>query len=447
MEDMASLWSYQQTIDEMRQQLVYTSLELEKMKVQMSEEMMKNKEYVKQLIQFLKMVCQERDEAKDQLHKLLNKFDNNPPIMMMKSTKANSSITDQSNSLSETYNYQSHYSSPVESFFDTVSSPELEFSNINIADSNPVAYDNCVTHLSPKVDKASLVIESFVKGKTLPQQGKLLQSVLEAGPLLQTLLVSGQLPQWRNPPQLSPFNIPSVSFKGCVSDVSNQNLGANLSYPASTSQPYFDMSCGSSQMNSMSSPNSTPGIGPLHWDPLLIVSVGIVCFIFLLFSYFKIIQTRCCRFLSVHFYRNPIQRRQLNDHILEDHDSQLQSRGLDSYIMHSLPITQFKKNDEQTTRPNNSDCAVCLGEFQEGEWLKHLPYCSHVFHVACIDTWFQIHSSCPLCRSNVFSVKMQQGHSITMNTLLETLRREDFNRERSVHNEDIRSQILQNHSF
>lgn len=216
----------------MRQKLLYTNLELEKLKVQMSEEMMKNKEYVKQLIQLLKMVCQERDEAKHQLQKLV-----------MKSTKANSSsITDQSNSLSETYNYQSHYSSPVESFFDTVSSSELEFSNMNMADSNPVAaYDNCV---APKLDKASLVIESFVKGKTLPQQGKLLQAVLESGPLLQTLLVSGQLPQWRNPPQLAPFNVPPVSIKGCGSDVANQNLGANFNY--------FDMSCGSSQMVSTS---------------------------------------------------------------------------------------------------------------------------------------------------------------------------------------------------
>ncbi|XP_055834717.1 uncharacterized protein LOC129903238 [Solanum dulcamara] len=244
MEEMASLWCYQETMDEMRQNLLYTSLELEKLKLQMSEEMMKNKEYVKQLIQFLKMVCQERDEAKDQLQKLLNKLDSNPPIVMMKSTKANSSITDQSNSLSETYNYQSHYSSPIESFFDTVSSPDLEFSNMNMADSNPVAYDNCVTQLAPKVDKASLVIDSFVKGKTLPQQGKLLQAVLESGPLLQTLLVSGQLPQWRNPPQLTLFNIPQVSIKGCVSDSANQNLGANLSY--------FDMSCGSSQMMSTS---------------------------------------------------------------------------------------------------------------------------------------------------------------------------------------------------
>ncbi|CAN4121045.1 unnamed protein product [Withania somnifera] len=196
----------------------------------------------------------------------------------------------------------------------------------------------------------------------------------------------------------------------------------------------------------MSSPNSSPGVGSSRWDPLLIVSVGVICLILLLFSYFKIVQARCCGFLSVHFYINPNQRRQLNEQIPEDPDSQLQSRGLDSYIMHSLPITRFKKNDEQTARPNNSDCAVCLGEFQDGEWLKHLPYCSHVFHVACIDTWFQIHSSCPLCRSNVFSIKMQQGHSITMNSVLETLRREDFNHERSLYYEDIRSQIIQNYS-
>lgn len=195
----------------------------------------------------------------------------------------------------------------------------------------------------------------------------------------------------------------------------------------------------------MSSPNSSPGIGPSRWDPLLIASVGVICLILLLFSYLKIIQTHCCGYLSARLYRNPTQRRHINEQILDDTDSQIQSRRLDSYIMHSLPITQFKKDDQQTTRPNNADCAVCLGEFVDGEWLKHLPYCSHVFHVACIDTWFQIHSSCPLCRSNVFSVKMQQGHSISMYTLLETLRREDFNHERSVHNEDIRSQILHNH--
>lgn len=45
-------------------------------------------------------------------------------------------------------------------------------------------------------------------------------------------------------------------------------------------------------------------------------------------------------------------------------------------------------------------CAVCLGEFEEGEELRKFPECMHCFHVACIDTWLCSHSSCPVCRSN-----------------------------------------------
>ncbi|XP_016514301.1 uncharacterized protein LOC107831089 [Nicotiana tabacum] len=247
MEEMASLLYYQENIDEMKQKLMYTNLELENLKVEKSEEMRKNKEYVKQLMQLLNMVCQERDEAKDHLQKLLNNLshvqvDNSP---YLKAKKANSSITE-SNSLSETHNNRSHNSSLVDAFNDAVSSPE--FSNNNMADSNPVAYDcnvrfsdNCV----PKVDEATLVIDNLVKGKTLPQKGKLLKSVIEAGPLLQTLLVSGQLPQWRNPPQLKSFTIPPVSIKGFEAEI------ANLSYSVSRSL-CSQMSYGSQQMLSTS---------------------------------------------------------------------------------------------------------------------------------------------------------------------------------------------------
>ncbi|EFJ19341.1 hypothetical protein SELMODRAFT_39719, partial [Selaginella moellendorffii] len=50
----------------------------------------------------------------------------------------------------------------------------------------------------------------------------------------------------------------------------------------------------------------------------------------------------------------------------------------------------------------SSDCAVCLGDFQEGEDVKILPKCGHGFHVECIDTWLSIHSNvCPLCRAQV----------------------------------------------
>ncbi|KAI9124624.1 hypothetical protein K1719_004546 [Acacia pycnantha] len=44
------------------------------------------------------------------------------------------------------------------------------------------------------------------KKKGLPEKGKLLKAVIEAGPLLQTLLMAGgPLPQWQHPPPLLHF--------------------------------------------------------------------------------------------------------------------------------------------------------------------------------------------------------------------------------------------------
>ncbi|GJM98544.1 hypothetical protein PR202_ga15568 [Eleusine coracana subsp. coracana] len=50
------------------------------------------------------------------------------------------------------------------------------------------------------------------------------------------------------------------------------------------------------------------------------------------------------------------------------------------------------------------DCAVCLGEFSDGELVRLLPRCAHPFHASCIDTWLRAHVNCPLCRSPVVVV-------------------------------------------
>lgn len=44
-------------------------------------------------------------------------------------------------------------------------------------------------------------------------------------------------------------------------------------------------------------------------------------------------------------------------------------------------------------------CSVCLEAFRSHAFVKEMPRCLHVFHVACLDRWLIHHNSCPLCRS------------------------------------------------
>ncbi|KAL2328534.1 hypothetical protein Fmac_021961 [Flemingia macrophylla] len=65
-----------------------------------------------------------------------------------------------------------------------------------------------------------------------------------------------------------------------------------------------------------------------------------------------------------------------------------QSRGCEA--AKSLPVVAH--------RGEAAECAICLEEAGEGEAVKVIPYCGHVFHPQCIDTWLESHVSCPVCR-------------------------------------------------
>ncbi|GJT78191.1 DNA polymerase V [Tanacetum coccineum] len=280
MDELSSVWPYHENIDELKQKLLYKTLELEAVKADTNEEIKRNSESMKQMLQLLKVACQERDEARDQLQKLLNKIvmpsndqqtfnatnwltpncfvgDQHHQGPLMIPTKANSSITE-SNSLSDAYN---HSSSPVESLFDPIPSPK--FSNINVE--TPYVQDytqiggfsnslNGSSNMS-KVDEATMVMEHMIKGKTLPQKGNLTQAILEAGPLLQTIMVGGPLPRWRNPPPIQTFNIPQMAVGvDQVTSAQRQSVGNPnkfLNSPMTMlkqSQPYAEMACSSQMM-------------------------------------------------------------------------------------------------------------------------------------------------------------------------------------------------------
>ncbi|XP_058772624.1 RING-H2 finger protein ATL51-like [Vicia villosa] len=75
-----------------------------------------------------------------------------------------------------------------------------------------------------------------------------------------------------------------------------------------------------------------------------------------------------------------------------------------SSIVHLIPTHKYHKRNKVDVVSDDDEggttaCAVCLGDFEEGEELKTMPECLHSFHVPCIDMWLHSHSSCPVCRA------------------------------------------------
>ncbi|KAM3245303.1 hypothetical protein ACQJBY_056554 [Aegilops geniculata] len=80
--------------------------------------------------------------------------------------------------------------------------------------------------------------------------------------------------------------------------------------------------------------------------------------------------------------------------------------GLGEPAIRALPAFRYTK---AATGGDASECAVCLGEFQEGERVRLLPGCLHVFHAECIDTWLQGCANCPLCRAAITGTTGKQA--------------------------------------
>jgi hypothetical protein len=135
----------------------------------------------------------------------------------------------------------SHGSPPVDSFFETVSSPEFSNTNMghlkyhqnqqNLVQVQDLNHLMGFTQKPVSVDRGTSVIDSLAKGRVLPQKGKLLQAVIEAGPLLQNILLAGPLPTWRNPPLLQDIKVPPFNIKDYAN--STNNAAAKIIEPVS----------------------------------------------------------------------------------------------------------------------------------------------------------------------------------------------------------------------
>ncbi|CAL5035743.1 unnamed protein product [Urochloa decumbens] len=80
--------------------------------------------------------------------------------------------------------------------------------------------------------------------RRLPEKGRLVEAVVSAGPLLQTLLLAGPLPRWRHPPPAAPADIPPFTPGGRQSPLKTDGSNSFSSASAGSSSPESNCSGG-----------------------------------------------------------------------------------------------------------------------------------------------------------------------------------------------------------
>ncbi|XP_070037008.1 RING-H2 finger protein ATL51-like [Nicotiana tomentosiformis] len=125
--------------------------------------------------------------------------------------------------------------------------------------------------------------------------------------------------------------------------------------------------------------------------PLLISMLGIVCTALALVIYHFILLRFCIRRRRSHI-RNNIGQSFHEPHL---------TIGIEQKIIESIPLLVYSISKQDLFRVDQNECAVCLGELEEGEMVRFLPNCRHIFHVTCIDKWLIGHVNCPICRSPI----------------------------------------------
>ncbi|KAA8521118.1 hypothetical protein F0562_011729 [Nyssa sinensis] len=73
--------------------------------------------------------------------------------------------------------------------------------------------------------------------------------------------------------------------------------------------------------------------------------------------------------------------------------------GVKKELREMLPIIVFK----ESFSVRDTQCSVCLGEYQAEDRLQQIPACGHTFHMDCIDHWLARHTTCPLCRLSILA--------------------------------------------
>jgi hypothetical protein len=66
-------------------------------------------------------------------------------------------------------------------------------------------------------------------------------------------------------------------------------------------------------------------------------------------------------------------------------------------IQDATQLITYNSNVENIS----SSCPITLDEFQDGDIIRQIKHCRHVFHEQSIQNWFRSNVRCPVCRYDI----------------------------------------------
>ena len=110
---------------------------------------------------------------------------------------------------------------------------------------------------------------------------------------------------------------------------------------------------------------------------------------------------------SVLSNRNNIRRRISNDYRFEQNIIEVSTNSFEESMddIQKNPVDKELLKTKTNTfyiNINNcnelyKNCCICITKFENQELVRILP-CFHIFHITCIDKWFEFNNYCPLCK-------------------------------------------------
>ncbi|KAK1364757.1 RING-H2 finger protein ATL29 [Heracleum sosnowskyi] len=134
--------------------------------------------------------------------------------------------------------------------------------------------------------------------------------------------------------------------------------------------------------------------------PPLTVIITIIILVFLLVAFFTLYFCKCFfqKFLESRF---GLLRSPNHSAAMDATNDAAPYPGLDATIINTFPTFTYSSVKEYRQAKYGLECAICLLEFEDGHVIRMVKLCCHVFHQDCIDLWFEMHKTCPVCRRNL----------------------------------------------